>query len=153
MQTQPGYFKSLQILYKALFIGLLLFGSIAILLVKNGFATGNNFPADIFLYVAIALSVTLVSLSYKLFNKKLEEAKQQNNLGDKLNGYRAAFILQLALCEMPGLFTIICYLLTGSKMFMWLLLLLLLNFGSRYPTKSKLIQQLELDMEEENMLD
>jgi hypothetical protein len=69
MQTQPGYLKSLQILYSALLIGLLLFALIVILLVRNGFAvTGNNFPVDIFLYGAIVLSVISVGMSYKLFN-------------------------------------------------------------------------------------
>ncbi|HEY4876712.1 MAG TPA: hypothetical protein VIH86_14130 [Puia sp.] len=154
MQAQPGYVKSLQILHNALLIGLLLFALIVILLVKNGFAaTGNNFPADIFLYIAIAMSVILVAMSYKLFNQKLEEAKQENNLEDKLNGYRAAFILQLALCEAPGLFAIICYFLTGNKMLLGLLFLLVVNFGSSHLTKSKLVQQLELDDEEASMLD
>jgi hypothetical protein len=113
-----------------------LFALIVILLVKNGFArTGNNFPVDVFLYGAIVSSVISVGMSYKLFNQKLEEAKQQNNLVVKLNGYRAAFILQLALCKAPGLFTIICYFLTGNKMLLWILFLLVLNFGSRHVTK------------------
>ncbi len=155
MEAQSNYIKALQILFKALLLGPLLFIAIVTIL----FATGALIPgisgatANIFLYVVIMVAVLAVTMSYKLFNQKLEEAKQQNNLTGKLDGYRASFILQLALCEAPALFAVICYFLTENKALLVVLLLLVLNFARLYPTKPKVVQQLELDDNEESMFD
>lgn len=154
MESQPGYMKALQILYKALLIGQLLFAAIAILLVSKGIgASAVGIPASALFYVAIGLSVVAVGMSYKLFVQRVEEAKKQPGLTDKLEGYRAAFILQLGLCEGPGLFSIICYFLIGDIRVLILLVLLILNFFSLYPTKRKLVRQLELGSDEESMFE
>jgi cobalamin biosynthesis protein CobD/CbiB len=155
VEAQSNYIKTLQILFKALLLGPLLFIAIVIVL----FATGALIPgitgatANIFLYVVIVVAVLATTMSYKLFSQKLEEAKQQNDLTNKLDGYRAAFILQLALCEGPALFSVICYFLTENKMLLVVLLFLVLNFARLYPTKTKIVQQLELDDNEESMFD
>lgn len=154
MEPQPNYLRSLQILYKALLIGQLLFAVIVMLLVSKGIAgSGIGISGNTFFYVAIGLSVVAVGMSYRLFGQKIEEAKQQDSLTAKLDGYRGAFILQLALCEGPALFSIICYFLTGYNMVLILLALLILNFIKLSPTKPKVIQQLELDSEEESLFD
>ena len=155
METQGNAVKALQILYKALLAGQLLFAIMVILLFARGILSPaiTNPAATIFFYVAIGLSVAATAFSYKLFAQKLEEAKQQKTPTEKFNGYRAALILQLGLCEMPALFVIICYFLTGNKMLLALLILLLLNFARLYPIRSKIIQQLELDQDAESVLD
>lgn len=63
----------------------------------------------IFMYLVIIIASLFVGMSYKLFNQKIEEAKQPRDLTGKLDGYRAAFIMQVALGEGPSLFAIIGY--------------------------------------------
>ncbi len=155
METQTGYTKALQIMYKALLAGPLLFIAIVILLyAKAGLTPAiDKGTGNIFMYVVIIVAVSCVVMSNKLFNQKLEETKQRSDLIGKLDGYRAAFILQLALCEGPSLFAIICYFLTENKAVLIILAFVLLNFARLYPAKPKIVQQLELDESEESMFD
>ena len=155
METQTGYIKALQIMFKALLAGPLVLAAIAILLYSQKGLTSlvDKRTGNVFMYVAIIITISCVAMSYKLFSQKLEEAKQQSDLTEKLNGYRAAFITQLGLCEGPSLFAVICYFLTGNVALLVILAFALLNFGRIYPTKQKITQQLELDNQEENMVD
>jgi membrane protein implicated in regulation of membrane protease activity len=115
MEIQGNYVRALQILYKALLGAQLFFAAILIILFATGGLAGTITvsTANIFIYVALAIAVLSVGMSYKVFNQKAGEAKRQNDLTDKLNGYRAAVIMQLALCEGPGLVSIIFYFLTA----------------------------------------
>jgi hypothetical protein len=152
MDPQPNYIKSLQILFKALFIGQLLFALMVILLGLRGVAGSSvGVPTNIFFYFTLGVSIVAIGMSYKLFNQRIDQAKQQESLTGTLEGYRAVFILQLGLSEGPALLSIIGYFLTGYNLVLILLAILTGNFITLYTTKSKVVRQLGLGSTEESL--
>ncbi len=154
MDSKPSYLKSLQIIFRAMFLGQLMFAAIMLFLVMSGKLNSPNAElGNILLTVAVAISVGAVAAAYVLFRNRVEIAKQQNNLTAKLDGYRAAYVIQLALSEGPTLLAIIFYFVSGNRALWIVIVLLLINFLNLSPSKSKISQQLELNGEEESMLD
>ena len=156
MESKANDLKAIQTLYKALLVGQLLFAAIAFVITRTkngGLAFDDPSISNIFLIIAIALAIVCVSSSYILFRKKISDINQQDDLSIKLQGYRAALILQLALAEAPTLLAIIFFMLTGSSYLLILVVALLLNFLNLYPSKNKLAQQLELNDQEQAMFE
>ncbi|MBC7849800.1 MAG: hypothetical protein H7Y31_08690 [Chitinophagaceae bacterium] len=119
-ESKPRIFAALSILHKALLGGLFLFTAFAFVLVYL-----KMFPAvadvelnRIFQVVAIALSVLVVFIGYRVFNKKLLTLRESGEPAlEKLNQYRTAVIIWWAMIEGPGLFAVICLLITGNYAF------------------------------------
>jgi hypothetical protein len=154
MESKANDLRAIQILYKALLVGQILFAAIALFVVESGrFTLHNAELGNILLIVAVILSVGGVAFSYSLFEKRMEIVKQQNDLSSKLEGYRAALIMQLGLSEFPALLAIIFYFITGNHAFLIIIILLLVNFLNLYPSRNKIVKQLELNSEEEAILE
>ena len=58
----------------------------------------------------------------------------------------------MALCEMPTLFAIIAYFVTHNRSFLWMIILLICNFLFIYPSRDKIISQLQLNSSEQSAL-
>jgi putative effector of murein hydrolase LrgA (UPF0299 family) len=82
----------------------------------------------------------------------LAEINPEEELDKKIEKYRSALILKMALCEVPTMFAIIAYFLTHNRSFLWIIILLISNFIYIYPSGNKIIQQLQLDSSEQSSL-
>jgi hypothetical protein len=149
METPANDLKALQNFHKTLVTAMVLFLLSGILFVNFGWNIPRRTSLNTaFLPTAIILAILLVGFSYPLFKKKLGEAKMQNELASRFQGYRTACILQMAMTVGPFLFSVISYILTGNIVFLLIVAILLLNFLNIYPSKRKLVQQLELSNQE-----
>ena len=153
-QLSKDYFKSLQIIHFALMMGILFFAIIAFILVSQGFAVAGLEDIDIMLsfFVPVFLIIGLVSGNF-LFKLKVIEAKGNLSLLEKLNIYRGALIIKMALLEGPAFLSIIIFIITGKLMHLALTGILLIVFVLYRPSKEKLISDLELNQSQRQTLE
>ena len=153
MEPQPNDLKAIRILFFALLIGQLIFAIIVTTLIESGLLSGGNYTVTSVMQVAlIVITVVTVPASFILFRKRLALINPEDELGKKLELYRAALILRMALCEMPVLFAIIIYFVTHDRSFLWMTIILIVNFLFIYPSKDKIINQLQLNSSEQSAL-
>jgi hypothetical protein len=153
MEPQPNDIKAIRVLYLALLAGQLLFAILVAVLVETGvLSNGVQSVTSIFQVAVLVIAATTVPASFFLFRKRLSDISSEEPLDKKLEKYRAALILRMALCEMPALFAIIAYFLTHNRSFLWMTILLIINFLFIYPTNSRIIDQLQLGSSEQSSL-
>ena len=152
--VKPEELKSLQIVHRALLLGLVLFAAIAFYLNYSG-----NFIAGLKSYdqplqvIAITLSFGGFFIGSLLFKKKMQQLKDSSpELRVKLSTYRSAAIMQWALLEGPALVAIICFLLVGNYAFLALAVVFIILFAVTAPNKTKMMLLLQLTEEEINEL-
>lgn len=152
---QQDAFKALKILHLGITAGLLIF-AVAILLL---FQTGNLKAIDpslerILQAVAVMLTVTLLLIGFNLFKRKMMEARNSASAGEaRMQRYRTACIIWWAMIEAPGLFSVVCFFMTGNYAFIALAafhILLLLLF---MPRKENIIVLLNLNNKEVALLE
>jgi divalent metal cation (Fe/Co/Zn/Cd) transporter len=151
-QTTQQYFKVLTILHYALITGVLLFALIAFALQSLNMFGENEELRNVFLYIVPLVALGGVIGGSMMYKKQVNEIKNKNSLAEKLEAYRAIFIMRDALLEGPSLFAIIAYLLTGEILFLALTGSLVAIFILVRPSKDKLAKDLELSSDEMNII-
>jgi hypothetical protein len=153
METTSNDLKAIRILYFALLIGQLLFAIIVTVLVETGLLSNGIRSLTPLLQVAIIIiAAVAIPVSFFLFRRRLADLNPEEELGKKLEKYRAALILRCALCEMPALFAILAYFITTNRSFLWLVIVLIGNFLLIYPSREKILNQLQLNSSERSAL-
>jgi len=154
MESKAKDLKTLQILYFALLTGQVLLGLVACFLVSRGFLNASlRSITYILLIITAFLSIGALAAGHVLFHKRLVRLRGQTDLAMKIQDYRAACILKWALFEFPCLLAIVFYLNTNQQAFLGLAGLLLLNFGSNYPSRNKVVGDLDLSSQEAELFD
>jgi hypothetical protein len=153
METRTNDLKAIRILYFAMLAGQLLFAITIIALVETGFVTGNNNSLlPIGQVAVIVIAIVSIPASFFLFRKRLSEIDPEEDLEKKLEKYRAALIIRLALCQMPTMFAVIVYFITNDHSFLWMIIILISNFLFIYPSNNKIISSLQLNSSEQSSL-
>ncbi len=153
MEPQNNDVKAIRILFFALLAGQVVFALIVTALIETGLlGSGNITVTYIMQVVVIVISITTIPTSFILFRKRLAAINPEDEPGKKFEGYRAALIIRMALCEMPVLFAIIAYFVTHDRAFLWITILLIANFLFIYPSREKIINQLQLNSGEQTSL-
>jgi hypothetical protein len=149
METNPNDLKAIRILYFAMLTGQVLFALIVTILVETGIlSNGNHSLTPLLLDALIVIATVTILASVFLFRKRLSDLNPEEELGKKLEKYRAALIIRCALCELPVLFAIIAYFITTNRSFLWIVILLISNFLLIYPSRNKITRQLRLNSSE-----
>jgi hypothetical protein len=117
MEPQPSDLKSIRILFFALLIGQVIFTLIVAALIETGLLSSGNNAVTTMLLVAVIVLLQQLYLLPLFFQKTVAGINPEEELG-KLEGYRAALILRMALCEMPVMFAIIVYYVTHDHAFL-----------------------------------
>lgn len=103
-----------------------------------------------FFIAILAIATISIFMATRLYKKRIADALSPGMiLMDKLNIYRAALILFLALCEGAGLFAVIVYFLTGYKLLLVIICVVLLAMLQKRPEKSKIFNELQLSSQEQ----
>ena len=150
--TTRTYFTQLNIILFAFIAGQLIFTGVAYYLNEfqdfSGSPESNAGLVDLFQFIVPAMAVGGVAMSTFLYRSRIEIAKAQESLYDKMMHYRGLFILRMALHEGPSLLSIVVYLLTGYLPFLAVAagIIVLQFFMQTNP--DKLIQELELKGDE-----
>ena len=104
----------------------------------------------LFFIAVLAIATMSIFMAPRLYKKRITDALSPGLiLMDKLNIYRSALILYLALCEGAGLFAVIVYFLTGYKLLFIVIAVVLLAMLQKRPEKSKIFNELQLSSQEQ----
>ena len=104
----------------------------------------------IFFFAVLAIAAISIFMASRLYTKRVTDTLAPGlTLMDKLNIYRSALILYLALCEGSGLFAVIVYFLTGYKLLLIVIAVVLLAMLQKRPEKSKIFNELQLSSQEQ----
>jgi len=150
--TTGAYFKSLKVVHLALALGVVFFTLTSILLQFAGFGTPGPDVDKILVLVVPIFALIGSYASNFIFRKKLNEIRKKSSLKEKMEEYRSALIIRLALIEGPSFLTVVAYLLTGNYLFLGLVVALLIVFFIYAPKQSKFIADLELTKTEADLI-
>lgn len=143
--------RSISVFFYSMIGGLLLFAIIVFALnFLQAPALIEASVVRIFFIAVLAIAAMSIFMAIRLYRKRITDALSPGlTVMDKLNIYRAALILYLALCESAGLFAVIVYFLTGYKLLVIVIVVVLLAMLQKRPEKSKIFNELQLSSQEQ----
>jgi hypothetical protein len=143
--------RAISVFFYAMIGGLLIFSIIVFTLnylVGHGLLDPSMIR--IFFIAVLVIATMSIFMAPRLYKKRITDALSPGlSLMDKLNIYRSALILYLALCEGAGLFAVIVYFLTGYKPLLIVIAVVLLAMLQKRPEKSKIFNELQLSSQEQ----
>ena len=102
MEPNSDDIKAIRILYLAMLAGKVLFAAIVTTLIETGILSNGMSTLTIMMQVAvIVFAAAAIPASFILFRKRLADINPEEDLRKKLEKYRAALIVRIALCEFP----------------------------------------------------
>ncbi len=143
-QTSQQYFNQLTILHSGLLVPQILFACVAYYLVANGDLGQSVDLTTILQVVGAALAAGGFVASMYIPKMLLRGVIQKKTLAEKLTAYRGPLLIRWALLEMPTMFALVSYLLTGNYSFLLLAAALVALFIINRPTPSTACADLEL---------
>lgn len=145
--TTRAYLRTFSILHYSIFAGILLLAFYIFSLDSN--ATLDLSPKnDIFFYIVPALAVLGFIGSNFIFKTYLNSLTINNSLKDNLSGYQSASLIKYALIEAPAFLAIIMFMNEGNLYYMIIAGVLIAYFFILRPSKEKIINHLNLNMED-----
>ena len=143
-QNFKQYFLILRILHLSMMAAVVVLGLVAhfILIPTPDFEPNEN--GALFVNIAAAYLAIAVAVSYWLFGLRVQAAKQQIGLSDKLNTYRTASIIRFALIEGAVLLVVVFYLLTANLVLLGIAGIGLVVLALHHPNPVKLKMDLDL---------
>ena len=149
MQPTGNEFKALEILHRALLLGVAVLAVVGVFVVIKGSALHTSPSLDKPLQVAaLLLSVGATAAGFLLFNKKIKAIPVTDTAPGRLAAYRAAAIQRWALIEAPIVFSLVSFLLTGNYAFLALGIALMLVLLVTRPARQIIIYLLQLNEKE-----
>lgn len=152
-QTSKEYFTILTVIHSALLTGQTAFAAVAYYLVSSGQFVTNGELKSVFQIVASVLVLGGILAGYLLGKNQLQVIRSKSKLLEKLVAYRSMMIIKWALLEMPSLFAIVSFLLTGSSFFLGLMAVILVIFFMNRPSAYSVAADLELSPHEKQILE
>lgn len=148
--------KATLIIFFGIVTGVFVFMLMAIFLNQsNGpFAPGLNKYDTIIVWTIGIFSLVCLVMARKMLWKGLTAAKNSlNPLQDKLTQYRSSLIRYLVICEVPALFGVILFILTGNFVFQVFSAVFLGFMLAVVPSRRRVVAALELNESEQSELD
>ena len=148
------YQKSSTIIFAALLMGQVFFASFVIFLNQTeGPLAADEFLRTVFMIMIPLFFLASFGIGKLVAGKKLKLAKEKAELKAKMEDYRSVNIIRYALLEGTAFFAIITFMLTGEVLLLAFAGMITILFATNYPTKEKLIAELELNREEQAILE
>ena len=152
-QTSREYFTILTIIHAGLLFGQVVILVIFYYLVSTKQTNLNEELNDVFQIIAPVFVVGGLILSSFLSKQKLNSIKRMPELMDKLSAYRTMLIIKYATLETPSLFALVCFFLTGNFLFIGLSGILIVYFAIIRPSRYKIVNDLELSRNEQDLIE
>ncbi|PKQ64233.1 hypothetical protein BZG02_05270 [Labilibaculum filiforme] len=153
-QNFQQYLKSSILIHVALLMGQVFFTAFTVFFHQ----TQGPLVADaeelrtLFMIIVPLFFLGTFSVSKIVVGKKLKFAIVETELKTKIESYRSLNIIKYAMLEGSAFFAIITYLLTGEMLLLGFAVIIMLLFATYYPSKDKLVRELELNKEEQTKL-
>jgi hypothetical protein len=155
--STPGqHMKAVRVIFIAIITGMIIFAGVVILvLYLNGslvkeIGKGTN---NVLLWSAFGVAVLASVGARKLYQQRVEKIKNTaGSLNEKLNQYRSAVTVFLALCEVPGLLAISLFFLTGNYLLLIVPGLMAAVMLTKWPSRQRVIDDLAIGWEQQQEL-
>jgi hypothetical protein len=150
-QNFSQYFRALQILFFALLAGQI---GVTILLyvVHTPPTVDASWAQEVTTWLPLLL-VLQAGLAFFLSRKKLESARSQPTVEGKLEGYRVASILKWALLEGGTLISVVLFFVLGNITFLYYAGMMIVLFATQFPSRQRLVNDLDISANEQMRLD
>ena len=153
-QNFKQYFKGITIIHLALLGGQISFAAITVFLNQvNGAILTNKGLESNFLILIPVFAFGSFMFSQFIIPKQLIKCRNKELLNSKLEGYKTTQIIKFGLLEVSAFFPLVAYLLFGNYLFLGFAGLLIILFATYFPSKEKLVRELELNKDEQTQLD
>ncbi|MDX2049247.1 MAG: hypothetical protein SFU87_20855 [Chitinophagaceae bacterium] len=153
-QNFAEYIRSVKFVQNAFIAGAGLFGLITIFIVEVMKSTGDfDHLGQVLFIIALTLTVLTFIARKALFPIQVNILGSKAPLRRKLDVYKAAVMVQLALIEAPALFCIIVYLLSGNRLVLLLWLFQLYQLFTTRITPEAVSSTLPLSTAEKMKID
>jgi hypothetical protein len=153
---QVKFLKAMATIHYALLAGVSLFLVVVVFLVQlNGGGLMAGVTNDLTLiFYAIVYFAALATAGFGIiiFERNMRNAKLFTTLKPKIETFKSAYIIRLALTEGPAFVSIIVFMLTGNYYFLPATALCLLLLFSARPTQSFVAEKLYLNKQEKEQL-
>lgn len=131
------------IIYIALLVGQLLFFGVTFYLTADNTAEPDP-DNDVFLYVALTLSLGAITGGMAVTRKKLVEIRAMSGIIQKVDAYKTMMIIQLAMLESANLFAIVSFLITANYLLAGIAGIGIAAFIALIPLKPKVLRAIEV---------
>ncbi|MBW6492446.1 MAG: hypothetical protein K0B15_14780 [Lentimicrobium sp.] len=151
MLNQPqfkSFQKSLSVIFFALLSGQVLFALVSLALRSSGF---DLVHPEIRTWGFIIIPILVFSgfiASRFLSARLLEKARISEDMEEKYDHYKTALIIRLGLLETPSFFAIVAFLLTGERLFLGFVGMILFYFITLFPSDTRIISELNAGEED-----
>lgn len=151
--------KAMRILTAALSVGVVFF---SVIMIFTRQFTGKPPLSDkqlgvdknTLLIIVTSAAATGIVVARLLYRKRINAIKQSGkSLTDKLNQYRTALILYLAICEVAAFLSVMFFFLTGNFTMLIITGIMLIAMLSKMPFTKKVIGELDLDWKEQEEME
>ncbi len=153
-QNFKQYQKSSTIIHAALLIGQVFFASFVIFLNQTqGALAEDEILRTIFMIMIPLFFLMTFGIGKIVAGNKLKLAKEKADLKAKMEDYRSINVIRYAMLEGTAFFAIITFMLTGEILLIAFAGMIMVLFAINYPSKEKLVKELELNREEQAILE
>jgi hypothetical protein len=146
-QNSHNYFRTLSIVYFAFLFGQVIIVAASYLVGYEGDPLLSE-QRNILMIISIVLMFGSYRIGTMLYLKKLNKAKGEADLIRKMNLFREATIIRMALPEGATMITAIFYFLTSDLIFIGFAATMIVTFILLYPSKQGAVSGLALSDEE-----
>src|SRR6185295_13199176 len=137
--TPKNNLKAIRILCVALIAGIFIFTILSIIVNQftGPFIEKTYGATNIFLWSLAIISSICIPIAVQKYPKNIAVLKNIDSLNEKLNQYRAAIVIYMALCEGPALFSVIIFLLTGNFISFGFIVIMAGMMLTKFPTTKR----------------
>lgn len=145
--TATEFEKSNTIIWGALIAGCIMLSTVLFFMVSQSqeFNKPENFSNSIFMWISIGMAMGGYYVGNMLYQKKAEEGAALSSLNEKINAFKAAFLLKAALLESPTLVAIIFMFVNRNVYFLMIAGILLIAQYFNRPTNERLFQDFKVN--------
>jgi len=153
--TPKENLRTTRILCFALITGVIFFAFLSYLVNKfsGAFINETKQYSNIFFWALGIVSFICILVATQKYPKNITKSKNADSLIDKLNQYRAALVIYMALCEGPALFSVVVYMLTGNLNSFGFTIIMIGMMLVKFPTSRKVNNELGLNWQEQQELE
>ena len=148
---QNSFTSRISIIHMALFSGQLILLAVMLYL-KASYTVSLDIQDDIYIFLVLGLAVASYMLGNYLYKARISSIIPSESFEVKLNSFRSAAILRMALIEAATLFAIIAYFFNGNFLFILVAFIMLIYFFMIKPSRPIIQQEAKLNAAESKQL-
>lgn len=142
---QPDYFKQIRWIYWIVFTFLVLFASTTVFVAPLfvGIIEWTASEIETFKTIIILLALAGIPAAFILHSNKVKRISSTLPFHNKVRQYKAGFFIKIITIEALAVLTLIGYLVTFEKTFLYMFALLFVAYLLTIPIASKIKEELE----------